>query len=276
MIKLLIDSSADLNKNDCYFATLIPIGVTIGENTYLDGIDLEKDEFYKIITTTKARPLTSQPSQQDFIEEFSKIKENGDEAIYFALSSQMSGTYKSATMAKEAVGYDKIHIIDSKLATSPLMLLVKHANKMLKQGCSAQQIVKECEQLKSRIKIIAGLDTLENLRRGGRLSNASAIVGSLLNIKPIVTINEKGAVESIGKGLGVTKTINLIIQKFQQYQLDENFPVYSAYTYGTGNAEKFEAKLAEIGIATQDRLQIGPTVGTHLGPQVYGVVFVTK
>lgn len=275
MIKIMVDSASDCRNNEIY-DMFMPMAINIDGKEYLDGKTMDNETFYSLLTTTKEFPQTSQPSPGDFAEYFEQVKETGDELIYFAISSGLSGTYQSANIAKDMVEYDGIHIIDTRTASHMIGLMAKYAKKLISEGKSAEQIVEICEALKGRIKIFAGLDTLEYLKRGGRIGKASALVGTLANIKPIIAVSEEGVVDPAGKALGVPRAIQMIVDKVKEYEIDETFPICSLYTYGEENVEKLEKKLAAEGYETAERLQIGSTIGTHVGPGVYGVFFVSK
>ncbi len=275
MIKLLVDSASDCKKEDGIFDLFIPIAINIDGKEYLDGVDINNDMFYEMLLKTKNFPHTSQPSTQDFVDIFESVKADGDELIYLAISSELSGTYQSATIAKSMVGYEGIHIIDTLGATHMISLLAGYAKQLITEGFSAEAIVNNCEALKGRIRVVAGVETLEYLRRGGRLSNASAIVGTLANIKPIVTVID-GKVESIGKCIGRPKAMQFLVDKVKSFDVDENFPMYSLYTYGEENCQVLEDKLTDEGYSITKRLQVGSTIGTHVGPNIYGILFVSK
>ena len=276
MIKIMVDSSADCREEQNVYDILVPLTVRLDGKSYLDGVDLNADKFYSLLLQTEDFPQTSQPSPEDFAKHFRRAKENGDEILYFSLSSALSGTYQSACIAKEMTEYDGIYIIDSKAATYLIAILAKYARSLVEQGQAAARIAEECEALKSRIKVLAGLDTLEYLYRGGRLSRASAAVGQVAGIKPIVTINEEGGVSAGSKAIGVPRAMKAILDRLETYALDKSFPLYSVCTCGTENADKFEQKLAAAGYATAGRRQVGSIIGAHVGPGVYGVIFVTK
>lgn len=276
MIKIMVDSASDCSKEDNLYDYFVPIAINIDDKEYLDGIDINNDMFYDMLLSTKSAPHTSQPSTQSFAERFDEIKEEGCELIYFALSSELSGTYQSAMIAKSMVDYDNIHIIDTRGATHMISYLAKYARKLINEGVSAAEIVSRCEELKGRIRVVAGVDTLEYLRRGGRLSNASSIVGTLVNIKPVITVTTEGKVESIGKCIGRPKAMQFILDRVKSYEIDNSFPVCSLYTYGTENCEILEEKLNDEGYSVAERLQVGSTIGTHVGPGVYGVILVSR
>lgn len=278
MIRILVDSSADYTAEALKEANIefVPIGVTIDGKDYLDGVDLEKDQFYELLTNSNDFPKTSQPSPQSFLDIFEEAKEKGDDVICILLSSALSGTTQSAALAKTMADYDNIYIVDSLSATYPIKIMADYACKLRKEGKNASHIVNELEELKTRVKVVAGIDTMEFLYRGGRVSKATAAIGELANIKPIISVMEDGTVGVIGKCLGKNKALRFITDHLEELNLDENFPIYTVYTYGTQNCEKLEEKLAKANYKTSGRFQIGATIGTHIGPGTFGVVFVTR
>lgn len=276
MIKIMIDSSSDCKRGDDVCDFFIPITVNIGGREYRDGIDLDSDTFYDLLLKYEDIPHTSQPSPDTFLQVFKDVKQSGDQLIYFCLSSALSGTYQSANIAKSMVEYEGIYIIDTRSVTHMITLLAKYAKKLISEGETAEEIVEKCEKLKTRIKVFAGVDTLEYLKKGGRIGKAAALVGTLANIKPIITVSKEGSVDAVGKGLGFGKAVQMITEKVGNYQIDPEFPLCSLYTFGTENCEKLEEKLIDAGYKIAERLQIGSTIGTHVGPGVYGVFFVAK
>lgn len=275
MIKILVDSAADCRVEDGIVDAMVPISVNIDGKEYRSGVDLTSDQFYKLLQKCKEFPRTSQPSPQAFVEIFEQIKASGDQLIYLCLSSCLSGTYQGALIAKEMVDCDNIYIIDTLSATHIIGVLATYARDLINKGFSAGEIVDKCEELKSKIRVYAGVDTLEYLYKGGRLSRASAAVGEVAGIKPIVTIKD-GRVESIGKCLGKIRAMNFILDKVKSHKINTDFPMYSLYTYGTENCENLEEKLKQNGYEIADRLQVGSTIGAHVGPGVYAVLFVEE
>ena len=250
--------------------------VSIEGKDYHDGVDLTKERFYELLTTQKEFPKTSQPSPQEFLTYFEKVKEAGDELICFTISSALSGTCQSALLAKDMADYDKIHVIDTLGVTHMIGIMVEYAAKLRSQGFTALQIVEAVEKLKPRIKVFAGVDTLEYLRKGGRLSGAAAAVGSLAQIKPIVTITEEGKVDTKGKCIGKARAMQQIVEWVTAAEPDPAFPVLCLYSLGEENCELLEQRLKENAMEVSQRRQIGSTIGAHVGPGAYGVIFVTK
>ncbi len=275
MIKLLVDSASDCRDNTLYDA-FIPMVVHANGAEYRDGIDLDADSFYTLLTGSEEFPRTSQPSPEDFRVFFQQAKEAGDELVYLCLSSALSGTYQSAAIAREMVEYDGIHLVDTRTASHGIALLARYARGRIDAGDSAGEIVAKCETLKGRIRIFAGVDTLEYLRRGGRIGKASALLGTVASIKPLITVSTDGEVEAVGKVLGLGRAIQTIADKVRNAEIDPAFPICSLYTYGEDNVDALEERLTALGVPASRRLQVGSTIGAHVGPGVYGVLFVEK
>ena len=274
MIQIMVDSAADCGKDAYDF--FVPLVVRIGGKEYRDSIDLQADRFYELLTAGTEFPKTSQPAPEDFLAVFEKVKKAGDSLLYFSLSSALSGTHQSARIAREMVDYDQIYMIDTCAISHMIGILADHAGRLIGEGYDARRIAEACQALKNRIRVYAGVDTLEYLYKGGRLSKASAAVGEMAGIKPIVTLTQEGAVQACAKTIGIPRAIKLIQDKVCKADLDPNFPVYTLFTSGTEHTEKLEARLEAAGIKIHGRKQVGPTIGAHVGPNVYGVVYVEK
>ena len=277
MIKILLDTSSDYTVEEVQAKgmDLVPLHITLGEADYRDAYDLSKDKFYELLTSNEEFPKTSQPTPQDFVDVFEEAEKNNDELICILLSSRISGTFQSATLAKSIVDYDKIHLIDSLSATHGIRLLAEHAQNLVNEGKTAEEIVAELEVLKTKIKILAVVDTLEYLCKGGRVSRTTASIGEMAKVKPMITVNE-GEVAVIGKSLGKNKAIGSLLKALGECEVDHRFPMYSVSTLGTENCEVLENRLAAEGYETKERLQIGATIGTHVGPGVFGIIFIQK
>ena len=275
MIKIMLDSSSDSHNTHPY-DYYIPLTVDIGGRCYKDGVDLRPQKFYKLLASTGDFPKTSQPSPDDFIPYFEEVKANGDELIYITVSSALSGTYQSGNIAKAMVEYDGIHIVDSKSVTHMIGQLARYADQLRGEDLSATEIVEKVLQLREKQVIFAGLQTLEYLHKGGRLSKSSAAVGTIANIKPIISISQDGMVESAAKAIGVKRAISTIVKHVQEYEIDENFEVWILYTVDEENCDALEAALTAAGVSITGRMQVGPTIGTHVGPGVYGITFIKK
>lgn len=275
MVKIMLDSASD-GKNTHPYDYYVPLTVEIAGRCYKDGVDLKPQRFYKLLTSTKEFPKTSQPSPEDYVPYFEEVKENGDELVYLCVSGALSGTLQSANIAKTMVEYEHIYIVDTRSVTHLIGLLARYADDLRKQGLSGAQIAEKLSTLRDKQVVYAGLQTLEYLHKGGRLSRTSATIGSIANIKPIVTINAEGKVESFAKAIGVKRAIATIIKHVQEHEIDTNFPVWSLCTVENENCEALEQALSEIGCPAAGRMRVGSTIGAHVGPGVYGVMFVKK
>ena len=277
MIRILVDTSSDYTVEEIKEKgmELAPLHITIGESDYRDAYDLSKDKFYELLTSSEEVPKTSQPTPQDFVDIFEEVQEKGDELICILLSSRLSGTFQSAALAKSIVEYDNIHLVDSLGATHMLRLMADHAQALAKEGKSVKEIIDVLEGMKSKIKVLAVVDTLEYLCKGGRVSKTTAAIGEMAKVKPMITVAE-GEVAVIGKSLGKNKAIGNLLKALGECEVDERFPIYSVCTVGTENAEIFETRLQAEGYQFKERVQIGATIGTHIGPGVFGIIFVQK
>ena len=269
MIRVLVDSASDYQMQELKEKQieLVPLSVNIGENTYIEGVNLERNQFYEILQKTGEFPKTSQPSPQAFLSIFEEVKEKGDDLICILLSSALSGTYQSAVLAKNMIEYDGIYLIDTLSATYNIKIMADHACQLIEKGMAAKDIAAELEAFKYRVKVVAALDTLEYLARGGRINKSVAAIGNLAGIKPVITVNTEGEVAVLGKCH--------IVKVLADMGVDEAYPMYAIYSYGTENCSKFQDRLVKEGYAIADRLQIGPVIGAHIGPEAFGVVFVS-
>ncbi len=275
MIRILVDSASDVpyGNGEIY---VVPLSITINEKTYVDGAELGHDEFYEMLTSSQEFPKSSQPSPQAFVQFFQQVKDNEDELICILLSSGVSGTYQSACIAKEMVDYDKIHIIDSLTGSYGVYLLVQQAQKMINEGFSATEIVEEINTLKERVMVYLSVDTLEYLYRGGRLSKTSAIIGSVAKVKPVIYVTKEGTIGVFSKQLGLGRAVSALVDVIKNNPVDTEHPFYTICTVGTDNVELLESKLKENSVNIAERIQMGPVVGTHTGPETYGIIYIRK
>ncbi|MCU6697234.1 DegV family protein [Laedolimicola ammoniilytica] len=278
MIKILVDSSSELTKKEAEEKgyLFVPIGVSLGGKEYADGVDLTKDKFYELLTGSGEFPQTSQPSPQAFLELFEQAKQDGDEIVAILLSSALSGTYQSAVLAKQMVDYEGIYLIDSLTATGVIQILADYAKGLSEEGKGAAEVAERTDAFKARVHAIAMVDTLEFLQKGGRIGKTAAMIGELARLKPLITLTEDGRVGVIGKAIGKNKAMSFMMKWLEEHPVDEAFPSYSIFTSGTANCEQFEEKLEKHGIATAGRLQLGAAIGTHIGPNAFGIVYVGK
>ena len=278
MIRFLVDTGSDYLPGEIREKKIefVPLQICIGERNYLDGVELDRAEFYRMLMEKGGFPKTSQPSVAAFEEIFKDVKKKGDEMICILISSTLSGTYQSALMAKEMVDYDKIYLLDSMSATYAIKILTDYGCRLREEKKSAREILEALETLKQKIHIEFIVDTLEYLYRGGRLSKTATTIGTLANIKPVLTLDASGIIKVEEKSLGLSRAYKAIVHKLQRVHPDTGFPVYTLCSYGTENTENLEKALKQAEIPITGRLQIGAAVGTHIGPGAAGVIYVAK
>ena len=279
-VQIIVDSTADFSAKEIEKRqiTCIPMTVTFGNEQYIDGVDLTKEEFFVKLTNEKEFPKTSQPSPAKFADCFEEAKENGDDVVAILVSGALSGTVQSATIAKDIAEHDGVYIVDSKSATLGIRLLVDRAVRMRDQGKSAKEIADALDELKARVRLFAGLDTLEYLQKGGRISKTAASIGRLAGIKPIITIDEEGKVAVCGKQRGNKNVFRQIIKYVEADMPDENYSVYFLYSADKKNCISFIQTLQKNGLdfGKIKTREIGPTIGSHIGPGAFGIVYVAN
>lgn len=278
MIRILIDSGSEYLPKEAQAKGIevLPIVTNVGGNDYRDGFDLGRDEFFELLEETGQFPTTSQITPHVFAAKFKEALDAGDEVIAIILSSALSGTYQNACMAQAMVGNEGVYVIDSLTATYPISIMADYAAKLRDEGMPAAQIVEAIEELKGSAKVIAMVDTLEYLQRGGRIPKAAAKIGEAAKLKPVISVTEKGDLAMISACLGRKRAFDTIMKQLESIEIDDRFPVYAIYSYGTKNCERLEVRLQEAGISVTERRQIGYVIGSHIGPNACGVVYVEK
>ena len=276
MIRILVDSASDIPASNEDNIFVVPLSVQLNGNDYIDGVNLSHNQFYELLKSTEEFPKTSQPSPQAYLNFFEEVKKSKDELICILLSSGVSGTFQSGCLAKEIVDYDKIYLVDSLTGAYGVKLLVLEAQKLIQEGKSAKEIVEALEILKQKITIYLSVDTLEYLSKGGRLDKTAAFIGGIAKLKPVITVTREGKIGVLSKTIGTNSAINAIIDLAHQLEVDSAYPLYTIHTLGDKNVAKLEAKLAEQGYIVSEREQLGPVVGSHVGPEAFGIIFVAK
>jgi len=274
MIRIITDSAADFEPRELAQLNIdcIPLTVAFGESEFQENLTLSKDQFYGLLLTSGHTPKTSQASPQVLMDLFEDAHAKGDEAIYISISSAISGTYQNALMTKNLLGYDTCHVVDSLNATGGQRLIVQHAAKLRDEGKSAAEIIAGIADIRSRIVLFACMDTLEYLYKGGRISQTVYKLGTMANIKPIITVEKDGSIGVPAKAMGMRKGMDTLCKKLESIPADPNFPVYAMYTNNRSVAETLAQKMGNV---TEDRIiQVGAAIGSHVGPEACGFVYV--
>lgn len=279
MIKLVIDSAADITQADAQElgVTCLPVQVRIGDEEYLDGVNLQHREFYEKLIESADLPKTSQINEFRWEEKFAELTAGGDSVIAITISSKLSGTYGCAVKAAKKFG-GKVLVVDSLNACIGERILCNYALRLINAGgLSAEEIAKELDGAKRRIQVLAVLDTLKYLKKGGRISAAAAFTGELLSIKPVVSVIG-GEVKCVGKAMGSKKGNNLLMQLIEKCGgIDFKMPYALGYSglnddylkkYLRDSEALWKGKSDNIPVHT-----VGSTIGTHVGPNGVVVAF---
>jgi len=278
-VRIVTDSTADipLEIRDRLGIKMVPLKVHFGNDTFYDSVDMSSSEFYSKLGQSKELPTTSQPSPVDFMEVYKEICVQPDiSVISIHLSSALSGTYQSAMLAKSLLeSQANVIIIDSKSACYGLGLLVIAAAEAAQAGMNVEEIQALVHDLQSKTRIYFILDTLEYLYKGGRIGKASAMFGSLLNIKPILTLDAGGEVDSVDKVRGHKKAVKRIIELLQKDFEGQQIHVGIGHAQARESAEEmFHLINEQFKVNQHSYTDIGPVIGTHTGPGTLAV-FVT-
>jgi DegV family protein with EDD domain len=278
-IRIVVDSTSDVTEDVIIENNLkmVPLTVNFENESYLDKVELSMPEFFKKLETAETLPTTSQVSPGTFVDVFDEILSEGDQVLGIFLASEFSGTYDSAQIAKNMIGSSNIRIIDSKSVCLGAFASILKAIELIKQGIDINEIVDELEKSKKNIVAVAGLDTLKYLEKGGRLSKGQSIVGSILNIKPIIEIRD-GKLSVIDKIRGRNKMVKWFDQWIEKncFDLsDKTVLLFHGQNYVQLKElrESIEKKYNIKNIIEQE---VGCVIGTHTGPNALGIGFLNE
>lgn len=277
-IRIITDSASDITAPLTENMSILPLSVFFGEEEYRDGVDLTHSEFYEKLIESDVLPTTSLVSPDDFMKVFEECRQAGETAIVVTISSKLSGTYNSARIAAE--DFDNVYVVDSLNATVGERILVERAVELARTSAEPKEIAEILEAERLKIRLIGLLDTLEYLKKGGRISATTAFVGGVLNIKPCVTI-EDGVIELLGKARGSKNGNNFLIKEIEKGNgIDFERPICLGYA---GLSDVLINKYIEDSghlwkncTGSLNVHSIGATIGTHVGPGAIAVAFFEK
>ena len=276
--RIVVDSTADILPEYLDQIHTVPLTVSFGEEEYIDGVTIDHRTFYQKLIETDAMPSTSQASPAAFAEQYDQAAAADEEVVVITISSKLSGTYQSAMIA--VAGCSSVYVVDSENASVGCGILVGLALRYLRDGMTASAIAEKLQEDKKKIVVIALLDTLEYLKRGGRISKAAAFAGGLLNIKPVISIAD-GEIQLLGRARGSKMGNNLLAQQIQKVGgIDFTKPVLLGYT-GLSDVllQKYIEDSSYLWSAFLDAVRyvsIGSVIGAHAGPGAIAVAFFRK
>ena len=273
--RIIVDSTSDLLPAVKAQVHTVPLTVHFGQEEYVDGVTIDHHAFYEKLIETDVYPSTSQASPAAFEQEYENARSAGEAAVVITLTSKLSGTYQSAMIA--AQDYENVHVVDSGSVAIGGGILVEYALSLLSEGLDAKTIAQKLEEAKNRIVIVALVDTLEYLKRGGRVSKTVAFAGTVLNIKPVLSVVD-GEINMLGKARGSKMGNNLLVQEIEKAGgVDFDMPLLLGYTglsdamllkYIEDSKHLWEGNVAGVRYTT-----IGSVIGTHAGPGAVAVAF---
>lgn len=275
-VNIIVDSTADITEDVKERLTVVPLTLRFGDEEYTEGVTIQKKEFYQKLIESDVLPKTSQASPSDFEDVFEKIVAAGESAVVITLSSKLSGTWQSAMIAAREYE-DSVYVVDSRNVAIGAAILAKLALRLVDEGMGAREIAERLEKEREKICLIAMLDTLEYLKKGGRISAAAAFAGGVLSIKPVVCIRD-GEIVILGKARGSKQGNNLLVSEIRKTGgIDFTKPILLGYT-GLDDTllQKYiedSKALWEEGISSLETTMIGSVIGTHAGPGAVAVAF---
>lgn len=280
-ICIITESSSDMDQSKAqqYKVNVLPIQLHIGDKDYSDGITLTKNRFYELLIEEDALPKTSQITPFEYEKAIQQARDNGEDVLIITIANELSGCYRNAVFASSEYG-EHVRVVDSRSACLGQYVLVERAVQLRDAGKSLQEIADILEEEKKNVRIIALVNTLEYLKKGGRISTVAYAAGSLFGIKPVIAI-EEGKIEVLGKARGSKSGNNMLMQQVEKYGgIDYNKPF--ALGYSGLSSEKLEkyikdsSKLYEGKTNTLPIIQIGPTIGTYAGEGAIGFAWFSN
>ena len=276
MLKIVTDSASDLPPDIAHSLdiTVVPLSVHFGDRTYIDGEDIDASTFYRMLQTERVHPHTAQPSVGRFEDAFRCLAAAGHEIVAITLAASLSGTFNSVMLAARNVPEVRVTVVDSGTASMALGSLVIRAARLAQEGCTATEVVDVVRTMMPRLGVYFLVDTLIYLQRGGRIGRARSLVGTMLNVKPILTLRD-GVVTPLKRVRTRGKALQEVVELVRaQAPIEESYVMHAA-------APEQAAELAALiqpacdGVHV-DVLPLGPVVGVHIGPGTLGVIILRK
>ena len=274
-VKIVVDSTVDLVPEVKAQVKTVALSVLFGEQEYKDGETINPVKFYEMLTNSEVLPTTSQPTPAAFEDAYGELVEAGHEVVCITVSSKLSGTYQSATIAADEFP-GKVFVVDSRNAAIGAGILVEWALKLAEEGKNAQEILEELMEKRKEIRLFAMVDTLEYLKKGGRLSSTVAFVGGVLNLKPIICL-EDGEIKVFSKARGLKAAFNTLTKACQDAGVKADEPFMLGYTgFDDENLTKYMTENGDLWPSDSEKTIIGSAIGTHAGPGAIAMAFFAK
>jgi len=279
-VRIITDSASDITQKKAaeLGIQVLPLTILFGEEEYVDGVTITSTVFYEKLQQAKNLPTTSQVNPEQFSAVVTEALAAGDEVLIITISSKLSGTYQSAKMVEDAVSNENLHIIDSTTVAMGQAILVEEAVAMRDNGATAGEIAGYIESIKNDTLIYAAIHDLKYLYMGGRLSGTARIAGTVLNVKPIVTVQD-GLVQVVTKVRGDGAANAEVLTLAKKAGIDLSKRIRFGYTKTAEKSDMLKADFAatfSVDTSAYEISEIGPTVGTHVGPGCHGIAFVRK
>ena len=273
-VRIVTDSTVDIAEQYKKSFTVVPLTVSFGETVYIDGVTLNKQDFYQKLVSSAELPKTSQATPDAFGKVFRELQEKGEEAVVITVSSRLSGTYQSARIAAE--DYPNIRVVDSMNVSIASGVLAEYALRCAADGMGLDELAQHLTQKREEIGLVAMVDTLEYLKKGGRISGAAALAGGVLNIKPVITV-KGGEIAILGKARGSKKANNLLAEQINRDGVDFSMPLLLGYTGLSDDMLRQYIRdsqaLWKDHVDTLDCVQLCSVIGTHAGPGAVAVAY---
>ena len=273
-VRIITDSTVDIPDKYSSLFTVVPLTVSFGETDYIDGVTINKQDFYRMLTSSPELPKTSQATPDAFIKVFREIREQGDEAVVITVTSRLSGTYQSACLAAE--DFPNIRVVDSLNVSIGSGILAEYALRCASDGMGLDELAQHLTKKRDEIGLVAMVDTLEYLKKGGRISGAAAFAGGVLGIKPVVTTKD-GELVVLGKARGSKKANNLLAEQIRKDGVNFSMPLLLGFT---GLSDDMLQQYIEDSrslwkghVESLDCVQLSSVIGTHAGPGAVAVAY---
>ena len=273
-VRIITDSTVDIADKYSNLFTVVPLTVTFGEKDYIDGVTINKQEFYQKLVSSPELPKTSQATPAAFADVFRDLQEKGDEAVVITVSSRLSGTYQSACIAAE--DFPNVRVVDSMNVSIASGILAEYALRCAEEGMGLDELASHLSKKRDEVGLVAMVDTLEYLKKGGRISGAAALAGGVLGIKPVVTTRD-GELAVLGKARGSKKANNLLIEQIRKNGVDFSMPLLLGYTGLSDDMLRQYIQDSQClwkgHVTDLDCVQLGSVIGTHAGPGAVAVAY---